>query len=65
MNPRYSPGDILTTNEVAEWLKVKHRQVQRLRIPCIDLGLKTKRYLAQDVMAWLDSKRGLTSSRSP
>lgn len=48
---------ILTREEVARWLKVKPRQVERLRIPCIDLGRKTKRYLAQDVLDWLAEKR--------
>ena len=37
--------------------EVRPRQVERLRIPCIDLGRKTKRYLVQDVLAWLDVKR--------
>jgi len=37
--------------------KVAPRQIDRLRIPCIDLGKKTKRYLVKDVAAWLESKR--------
>src|SRR2546427_2199069 len=49
---------ILTRDEVAGWLKVRPRQVERLRIPCIDLGRKTKRYLVRDVLAWLDAHRG-------
>jgi hypothetical protein len=48
---------ILTRDEVAGWLKVRPRQVERLGIPCIDLGRKTKRYLANDVLAWLQAKR--------
>jgi len=54
---------ILTRDEVAEWLKVKPRQVERLGIPQIDLGWKTKRYFAQDVLAWLHAKR--VEPRSP
>ncbi len=55
------PADlILTRDEVAQWLKVRPRQVERLGIPCIDLGKKTKRYLASDVFAWLQSKRVAT-----
>jgi hypothetical protein len=50
-------NEILTREEVAGWLKVRPRQVERLRIPCIDLGRKTKRYLVKDVLAWLDAKR--------
>jgi len=47
---------ILTRDEVAEWLRLRPRQVERLRIPHIDLGRKTKRYIAKDVLAWLQTK---------
>jgi len=53
-----TPDAILTRDEVAALLKIKPRQVGRLGVPCIDLGRKTKRYLAKDVLAWLDAKRG-------
>jgi hypothetical protein len=49
---------ILTRDEVAAWLKVKPRQVERLGVPYLDLGRRTKRYLAKDVFAWLQMKRG-------
>ena len=52
-----SSNGIMTRDEVAAWLKVAPRQVDRLGIPCIDLGRKTKRYLVKDVAAWLESKR--------
>ena len=52
-----SPDAILTAGEVAAWLKVKPRQVQRLGIPYIDLGRKTPRYLARDVAAFLENRR--------
>jgi len=52
-----SPDAILTRAEVAAWLKINPRQVERLGIPCIDLGRKTKRYVAKDVQAWLDTYR--------
>jgi len=51
------PDTILTREEVAGWLKVRPRQVERLRIPHLDLGRKTKRYLTEDVPAWLQAKR--------
>jgi hypothetical protein len=51
MNP--APTAVLTAAEVAEWLKIKPRQVQRLGIPCKRLGHKTIRYLASDVAKWL------------
>jgi hypothetical protein len=48
---------IMTRDEVAKWLKISPRQIERLGIPCLDLGRRTKRYLAKDVAAWLESKR--------
>lgn len=50
-------GAVLTRDEVAAWLKIKPRQVERLGVPCLDLGRKTKRYLAKDVAEWLDARR--------
>jgi hypothetical protein len=52
-----APDSILTREEVANWLKVRPRQIERLGVPVLDLGPKTKRYLARDVLAWLDSLR--------
>ncbi len=60
-----APDAVLTRADVAAWLKIKPRQVQRLGIPFFDLGLKTKRYLAKDVLTWLDSRRGLPSVATP
>jgi len=51
------PNTLLKPDEVADWLKVKRRQVQRLGIPCIDLGRKTPRYQVKDVLAWLETRR--------
>ena len=48
---------ILTRGEVAEWLKVKPRQVERLGVPHLDLGRKTKRYFMRDVLQWLEQRR--------
>ena len=48
---------MMTPDEVAAWLKVKPRQVQRLGVPCVDFGRKTKRYRVADVRAWLEAKR--------
>jgi hypothetical protein len=56
-----APDSILTRAEVAEWLKVRPRQVERLGVPVLDLGPKTKRYLARDVIAWLDAQRQAAS----
>ena len=45
---------VLTREQVAELLQVKPRQLDRLGVPCLHLGHKTKRYLAKDVLAWLE-----------
>ena len=52
-----APEVIMTRREVAAWLKVNPRQVERLGIPCIDLGRKTKRYLMKDVLEWIAKQR--------
>lgn len=49
--------EILTRDEVAAWLRLKPRQVERLGVPWLDLGLKTKRYARADVEAWLAAHR--------
>jgi len=51
-----APDAVLTAAEVAGWLKIKPRQVQRLGIPCRRLAHKTIRYLASDVLKWLRKK---------
>jgi len=52
-----TPDAILTRDEVAAWLKIKPRQVERLGVPCLDLGRKTKRYMREDVERWLQRIR--------
>lgn len=48
------PDAILTRDEVAAWLKVRPRQIERLGVPVLSLGVKTKRYLVRDVLQWLN-----------
>ena len=55
--PREPADTLMTRDEVAAYLKVKPRQVERLGVPCLNLGVKTKRYLRSDVLAWLEAKR--------
>ena len=55
--PATSDTTVLTRAEVAAWLKLKPRQVERLGVPCIPLGRKTVRYLRADVLAWLQQQR--------
>jgi len=44
---------VMTRDEVAAWLKIAPRQVERLGVPCLDFARKTKRYLRSDVLTWL------------
>ncbi len=48
---------VLTKEQVAGWLQVRPRQLDVLRVPCLNLGHKTKRFLAADVQAWLEAQR--------
>jgi hypothetical protein len=48
---------LLTREQVATWLNVKPRQVDRLGVPCLRLGVKTLRYLRSDVEKWLEQYR--------
>lgn len=57
LEPQESDTTVLTRAEVATWLKLKPRQVERLGVPCISLGRKTVRYLRADVLAWLQQQR--------
>ncbi len=52
-----SPETLLTRDEVADWLKVRPRQLDKLGVPCIHLGHKTHRYLVRDLLAWLEQHR--------
>lgn len=55
--------DVLTRNEVAAWLQVRPRQLERLGVPCLRLGNKTLRYLRSDVLTWLEAKRAPSTRR--
>jgi len=51
------PDALLTASDVGKWLKVSSRQVQRLGVPWIDLGRKSRRYQVKDILAWLETRR--------
>lgn len=51
------PDALLTREQVAARLQVRPRQVDRLGVPCLRLGLKTKRYVPADVNAWIEEHR--------
>ena len=48
---------VMTPAEVALWLHLKPRQLERFGVPCVQLGHKTIRYIKADVLAWLASQR--------
>ena len=60
-----APEAVLTRTEVAAWLRVRPRQVERLGVPCLDLGRKTKRYLGRDVLTWLQRQRRIDGKQHP
>lgn len=53
----YPDSAILTARQVAEWIGVSMRKFERMDVPCIYLGTKTRRYLAKDVIRWLEARR--------
>jgi hypothetical protein len=56
--------EILTRQQVAELLQVRPRQVERLGVPCLDLGRKTKRYMREEVLAWLEAQSRRTGAKA-
>jgi len=56
---------VLTRTEAAELLRLRPRQLDRLGVPCLNLGHRTKRYVRADVVAWLDKQRQAESLRRP
>ncbi|MGI8497584.1 MAG: helix-turn-helix transcriptional regulator [Gemmatimonadaceae bacterium] len=52
----YPANAILTIEQVASWLQISVRSVERLNLRCIFLGTRTRRYLAEDILAFLRSK---------
>lgn len=53
----YPPEAILELKHVADWLRVGERTAEKLDIPCVFLGTRTKRYLGKDVLAYLDKRK--------
>lgn len=49
--------DVMTREQVAAFLQVRPRQVERLGVPGIVLGRKTVRYIRRDVLRWLEKQR--------
>lgn len=53
----YAPEAVLELEHVAAWLRVGARTVERLDIPYVLIGPRTRRYLAADVLAYLRQRR--------
>ena len=51
--PTVDRPEILNREQVAAWLQVRPRQVERLGVPCLRLGHRTLRYRCSDVERWL------------
>ncbi len=52
--------EILTLQQVSEWLQIEPRQVVRFGVPCVRLGHRTLRFLRDDVLAWLKEREAKT-----
>ena len=50
----YPPDAVLEIHDVADWLHISTRQVERLQIPCFFLGTRTRRWLAKDVITYME-----------
>lgn len=48
---------VLNIKQVAQWLQVSVRAVERMDIPSVFLGTRTKRYLGKDVLAYLEKRK--------
>ena len=59
--PATAPADnaVLTAAQLAKWLQISERQVDRLRgIPYVPAGgTRSKRYLVRTVVTWLEAQK--------
>lgn len=53
----YPETAVLDIHQVADWLQVSVRTVERLDIPCTFLGHRTKRYLGKDVIEYMNRRK--------
>jgi len=49
--------EIWTVQQVADYLQLSVRQVQRLGIPFLDCGKRNRRYPRSCLYAWQDARR--------
>lgn len=53
----HPPEAILNIEQVAEWLQVSTRTVERLDIPHTFLGTRRKRFLGKDVLKFMEQRK--------
>jgi len=52
------PLTVLTRPELAKWLKVSERTIDRLHPPALAMSEGVRRYLVADVLTWLHRENG-------
>lgn len=52
----YPPEAVLTPDEVAEWLAISERQLERLPIRRVQLSPRKTLYLAREVYEYLEER---------
>ena len=59
MRPRRAPEPltVLKKVELAAWLRVSPRTIERLKIPSLPLDAGGRRYLVADVLKWLEVRK--------
>ena len=60
--PELGPFSVMTRAQLAVWLQVTERTVDRLQVPALPLSEGVKRYLLSDVLSWLQSRRNGTAA---
>lgn len=58
----YPPEAVLEIEHVAAWLRIGISTAEKLDIPCAELGTRTHRYLAADVIDYLRKKARTASA---
>lgn len=53
----YPPEAVLNIRQLADWLQVGESTVERLDIPSVFLGTRTKRWIGKDVLAYLEQRK--------
>lgn len=53
----HPPEAVLEIKHVAEWLRMGVRSVEKLDIPCVFLGTRSKRYIGKDVLDYLEKRK--------